>query len=53
MPKSLVAKASAGGKPLECAENGDIAIPNGTKQIDLTLSDEIRDKPAPKSKPRP
>ncbi|MGD0898561.1 MAG: hypothetical protein ABR915_12040 [Thermoguttaceae bacterium] len=53
MPKTLVVKASAGGTILECAENRDLAISRGTKQIDLTLSDEIPDKPKPKSKPRP
>jgi hypothetical protein len=44
MPKSTVAKASADGKPLVCADNGDIAIPNGTKQVEIGFN-EIKNNP--------
>jgi hypothetical protein len=37
MPKTLVVRARADGEPLDYADNGDMAIPRGTKQVEIVL----------------
>jgi hypothetical protein len=38
LPASVSATASAGGKPLPRAANGDVAIPPSTRHVEIVLS---------------